>query len=134
MGTSNDRLMNAYRVEVVRSGQWWAIKVPQLEGVYSQCRRLDQVAQNAREAIGLMLNVDEREVGELEVVVTPPDNAATTLRRLEASSIAADEANRVAITARQEAIERLRAEGLPLRDIGQLVGISHQRVSQLLSE
>lgn len=134
MGHSNGRLMNAYRVEVVRSGQWWAIKVPQVEGVYSQCRRLDQVAQNAREAIALMLDVDEQQVGGLEVVVTPPDKAAATLRHLEASTVAADEASRVAAVARQEAIETLQAEGLPLRDIGELVGISHQRVSQLLSE
>ncbi len=46
---------------------------------------------------------------------------------------AGSEAARVAAATRREVAELLRAEGLPLRDVGALIGVSHQRVSQLLA-
>jgi len=67
------------------------------------------------------------------------ENASSTrgpgdlLGALEASVAAADEASRAALAARREIAELLRAEGLPLRDVGVLIGVSHQRVSQLLA-
>jgi len=133
MATSNPAPTKAHRVEVVRSGGWWAITVPALDGVFSQAKRLDQVEDRAREAISLMLDVDEDDVGDLDVVVTPPARVADLLGALEASVTAADEATRTAVAARREIAELLRAEGLPLRDVGVLIGVSHQRVSQLLA-
>jgi predicted RNase H-like HicB family nuclease len=133
MATSNAAPTRVRRVEVVRSGGWWAITVPALDGVFSQAKRLDQVEARAREAISLMLDVDEDDVGDLDVVVTPPARVADLLGALEASVVAADEATRAAVAARREIAEQLRAEGLPLRDIGELIGVSHQRVSQLLA-
>ena len=133
MATSNAAPTQAQRVEVVRSGGWWAITVPALDGVFSQAKRLDQVEDRAREAISLMLDVDEDDVGDLDVVVTPPARVADLLGALEASVTAADEATRTAVAARREIAELLRAEGLPLRDVGVLIGVSHQRVSQLLA-
>jgi predicted RNase H-like HicB family nuclease len=122
-----------HRVEVTRSGGWWAITVPALDGVFSQAKRLDQVEDSAREAISLMLDIDENDVGALDIIVTPPARAAEMLRALEVSVAAADEATRVAVATRREVAEVLRAEGLPLRDVGELIGVSHQRVSQLLA-
>jgi predicted RNase H-like HicB family nuclease len=118
---------------VTRSGRWWAITVPALDGVFSQAKRLDQVEDSAREAISLMLDIDENDVGPLDIIVTPPARAAELLRSLEVSVAAADEATRVAAATRREVAEVLRAEGLPLRDVGELIGVSHQRVSQLLA-
>lgn len=122
-----------YRVDAIRSGGWWAITVPSLDGVFSQAKRLDQVENSAREAISLMLDIDENDVGALDIVVTPPARAAELLRALEVSVAAADEATRLAAATRREVAELLRAEGLPLRDVGELIGVSHQRVSQLLA-
>ena len=56
-------------VEVVRSGEWWAITVPSLRGVFSQARHLDEVPVAAREAIALMLDVDPADVGPIDVHV-----------------------------------------------------------------
>lgn len=58
-----------YRVDVVQSGEWWAITVPSLRGVFSQARHLDEVSSAAREAIALMLDVDPAEVGPIDVHV-----------------------------------------------------------------
>ncbi len=133
MVTDETALRNGYRVDVVRSGAWWAITVPALDGVFSQAKRLDQVEDSAREAISLMLDVDEGDVGALDVVVTPPAGIADLLEALEVSTAAANEAVRRATHTRREVAELLRAEGLPLRDVGALIGVSHQRVSQLLA-
>ncbi len=58
-----------HRVEVVQSGEWWAIAVPSLRGVFSQARQLDEVPVAAREAIALMLDVDPADVGPIDVHV-----------------------------------------------------------------
>ncbi len=49
--------MTVYNVNVQRSGQWWAISVPQLRGVFSQSRRRGDVEAMARDAIALYLDV-----------------------------------------------------------------------------
>lgn len=58
-----------HRVDAVRSGEWWAITVPSLRGVFSQARHLDEVPAAAREAIALMLEVDPADVGPIDVHV-----------------------------------------------------------------
>lgn len=122
-----------YRVEAVRSGDWWAITVPELTGVFSQAKRLDQVESRAREAIAMMLDIDEIVVGHLEIHVTPPGTTKELLETLKTTVTAAAEAETKAAQVRQEAALALRAEGLPLRDVGRLLGVSHQRVHQLLT-
>ena len=122
----------SHRVQVVRSGNWWAITVPELDGVFSQARRLDQVEARAREAIALFLDVEEDEVGELDVVVVPPDTVAALLGEMQESEATATEASERAATLRRQVAQQLRADGFPVRDIGRLTGISHQRVSQIL--
>ncbi|MFJ6132187.1 hypothetical protein [Janibacter terrae] len=48
--------------EVVRSGHWWAIEVPQVPGVFTQAKRLDQVAGVVADAVATMTGVDADEV------------------------------------------------------------------------
>ena len=130
---TNDRVARSYRVEAVRSGDWWSITVPELSGVFSQAKRLDQVERSAREAIAMMLDIDEAKVGALEVDVTPPATVVELLKRLHDFVATANEATDAAAAARREAAQLLREEGLPIRDVGELIGVSHQRVSQILA-
>lgn len=123
----------AYRVEVVRSGNRWAITVPELDGVFSQAKRLAQIESAAREAIAMMLDLDEADVGDLDVHVAPPANVADLLTALSSSVTAAAEANEEASRLRREAARALHDQGLPIRDVGALVGVSHQCVHQLLA-
>ena len=44
---THDNAAHSYRVEAVRSGDWWSITVPELSGVFSQAKRLDQVERSA---------------------------------------------------------------------------------------
>ena len=64
-----DVTASRHRVEVVRHGEWWAITVPSLRGVFSQARHLDEVPAAAREAIAMMLNIDPADVGPIDVHV-----------------------------------------------------------------
>ncbi|MDZ5447780.1 hypothetical protein U2F26_34610 [Micromonospora sp. 4G57] len=115
-----------YTVRCARSGAWWAITVPEIKGVFSQARRLDQVEGMAREAIALMLDVDPHSFDvdvqpDLPEEVTRARKARSALRKAEES---ADEATVTAARA-------LLAKGYTVRDAGALLGISPQRVSQL---
>ena len=121
-------------VEVTRSGGWWAISVPDLPGVFSQCRRLDQVDEYVREAIALMLDVDESELGTIDVTVTSPPEIAELVETVQQAEHTARGAAEAAARARKEAAQTLLHQGYPMRDIGRMIGISHQRVSQILNE
>ena len=54
------------------------------------------------------------------------------LKRLHDFVATANEATDAA-AARREVAQLLREEGLPIRDVGELIGVSHQRVSQILA-
>ena len=67
------------RVDVVRSGEWWAITAPSLRGVFSRARHVDEVPAVAREAIAMMLDVDPADVGPIDVRVQPQQGGAESL-------------------------------------------------------
>lgn len=122
-----------YTAEVERSGRWWAIIVPELPGVFSQSRTLSGVEPMVREAIGLFLDVDDNAFDVtikqlLDPATEDAIHAADTARRE-----AADRQREASATARAAA-QALRRLGLPQRDIGRLMELSHQRVAQLLAE
>jgi hypothetical protein len=123
----------SYRAVATRSGDWWAVTIPELPGAFSQCKRLDQVQAMAREIIALMLDCDPADVGDVEVDVHLPDQLADDLAALRRSERLADDARQAATHAQRRAAEQLRAAGLSVRDIGRLLGVSHQRVSQILA-
>jgi bifunctional DNA-binding transcriptional regulator/antitoxin component of YhaV-PrlF toxin-antitoxin module/predicted RNase H-like HicB family nuclease len=50
---------NTYKLIATREGGWWSIEVPEIPGVFSQARRLDQAEETARDGIALMLEVPE---------------------------------------------------------------------------
>lgn len=115
-----------------RSGRWWAITVPELDGVFSQARRLDGVERMARDAIGLMLGVEPASF-DIDVVQDLDPLTQDELEDLRAVREAAAALQRRANGRTREFVVDLHRSGYPLRDIAQLVGISHQRVAQLLA-
>jgi predicted RNase H-like HicB family nuclease len=121
-----------YRVTAARSGRWWAIEVPELRGVHSQARRLDQVEFIARAAIALMLDLPEdafdltiepdlTSLGALQAAIEE------ALQAREAAELAQDRAS----TAMRHAVGEIRSSGYTSRDAGMLLGVSNQRISQI---
>lgn len=50
-----------------RSGDWWAIEIPEVPGVFTQARRLDHVAAMAADAVAVTTGANP---DAIEVAVT----------------------------------------------------------------
>jgi|BarGraNGADG00212_1021973.scaffolds.fasta_scaffold03244_4 hypothetical protein len=115
-----------------RTGDWWAVEVPDVAGgLHTQTRRLDQVASAVADAVALVAGVPP---GTIVVDVTPK-LPARDAELIDAARAASQEAARAAERASRlsrQAVERLRSEGMTVRDVGGLLGVSPQRVSQLV--
>jgi predicted RNase H-like HicB family nuclease len=125
--------MRTFEAVARRSGGWWAIEVPELPGVFTQARRIDGAAAMAREAIALFLDVP---TADLEVRLRPelPDELRGSVDAARTQRDQAERPQREASTALRSSARQLAAEGLTTRDIGALLGLTHQRIAQLLRE
>jgi hypothetical protein len=118
-------------VEARRVGDWWAIDVPEVPRIHTQARRLAQVEGMARDAIALLLDVPE---DSFDVVVRPvlPERLKVDVERVRRLRDEAEAKQREATAASTKAVIDLSSKArLTVRDIGQILGMSHQRVDQL---
>lgn len=124
--------MSAYRVVARRAGDWWALEVPDLPGVFSQAKRLEKADEAAREAIAIMLDV---EPDTITVTIEPELRADErhALKEVEQARQARKDAEDQERLAMQRAASTL-TRHLSQRDAGRVLGLSFQRVSQLLQE
>ena len=121
-----------YRVVIGRdeSGAWIA-RVPSIRGCHSHGRTLDQARRRLREALDLW--VDDAATAELIERIHLPLGARTAINRSHAARRHAKRERDRAQLATKAAAETLVEEiGLGLRDAGELLEISHQRVQQLV--
>lgn len=122
--------MTTYRVTAERTpGGWWALEAPEV-GAVSQARRLDQVADEMREAIAFLADVPEESV-EVDVVPLIPDDAREAMEHAAKLREDMQRANREAAQESRRAAHVLAKAKFPVRDIGRVMGISHQRAAQL---
>jgi ribosomal protein L14E/L6E/L27E len=126
-----------YVARCVRSGNWWGVEIIDDQGVhvkggYTQARRLDQVDAMVREVISLLLDVPEDSFD----VKLAPQLSADVQREVEdarARRQQAEQAQQEAINAASRAAADLvKREHLTIRDAGLILGLSHQRIDQLL--
>lgn len=121
-----------YTALAERSGDWWAIEVPEVRGVRTQAKRLDRAEYMARDAIALMLDVP---ADSFDVEVHPhlSAEAEDAVRCLSKARDELEEARRNFVHAGREAARALvQGMGLTVRDAGRILHVSHQRVDQLL--
>lgn len=118
-----------YTVVAERADGWWAIRVPDVRGAHSQARRLEQLPEMARDAIAAVLDVD---ANSFELRLEPQLGlAAATWESLAEARRAAEEAQARLRQVAADAAAELLSSGLSMRDAGELLGISHQRVAQI---
>jgi len=120
-----------YAVDVEREPGWWIVRVPDLDDLTTQARRLADVEHNAREAIAAWLDVDLDTI-EVSPVIHPPEDVVADLHRSKEMLDEAAAKQKEAAVLAGMAIHRLIDDlGLTLREAGRVVGLSHQRVAQL---
>jgi hypothetical protein len=125
--------MKRYTVRARRIGSWWALDVEGLRGVHTQVRRIDQADEIARDAIAGVLEISP---DSFEIVVAPEVPAAlrTMVDQATKARSQAAQAQDAAAQLTRDAARRLVDEGLTVRDAGVLLGVSHQRIAQLVRE
>jgi predicted RNase H-like HicB family nuclease len=119
--------------KVTRSGDWWAVEVPEVPGVFTQAKRLDQVEAMVRDAVATMLDTTEEIVVAIEPATTSPalKKVAKAIRLMKAAREAETQASQFTL----EVVSALRIEEhLTVRDVGVLLDVSPQRVSQIMAK
>ena len=122
--------MTTYRVhyEIDEAGYWFA-RVEGVQGCHTQGRSLETARERIREALDLC--VDNAKDATLDEVFKP---ARAVTRKAKAARERAEKAQDEAQTLMRDAVMQLLDSKLSYRDMAVLLGISHQRVSQLAKE
>jgi hypothetical protein len=125
--------MSTYRAKVTRDGKWWMIAIPDIDGL-TQARRLSEVPTMASEYIAaatgeeldsfaLMIEFDT--VGAVEGI-------NQTLEKIRKDRELAATLQREATALAEHLAKDLASQGVPLRDVGAILEVSHQRAQQLV--
>jgi DNA-binding NarL/FixJ family response regulator len=122
-----------YTSHAHREGSWWVVQNDQHPGAISQVKRLDLAADAQREAIAFVAGIDQVDVvvvirAELEPALARSLEEATALR----AEAEVKEAR--ALSLRRAIALSLKDDGMTLRDIAVVLGVSYQRVHQLVHD
>jgi hypothetical protein len=125
-------MTDLYEYEIHQEGRSWVVRIPAL-GLTTQARNLRETDRMAKSIIGLHLDRDPTsfEVRRSNIIGLPGTVAEDVKRAVEERGrLAAAQA--ASVSATTKAAAELIEIGVPLRDAGYLLGISHQRVAQLI--
>lgn len=121
-------MSTTYAASAERSGDWWAVTIDEVAGgIHTQGRTLREARRMAADAIAAVMDVP---IDDVRVDLT----VAGTARQLKALERARQEARKASRTegeALTAAVAALLATGMSQRDAGEILGLSHQRISQV---
>jgi hypothetical protein len=127
----NKHAVKTYDVEIFREGRWWIAVVPGVRGAVGQYTRLSQIEADMREGLAFVLDTPEDKF-DIAVTVKLEPASQRAVDGLAVAEARLAEALEARDAARFKAIETL--SYLADRDVGELMGISYQRVAQLRAE
>lgn len=110
-----------------RSEGWWAIEVPEIPGLFTQTRRLDQVDKMVRDAAKML----DYEIDEIDIRPKLSEEDERMLKELLDARSEANEAREKASHLTRQTIDVFRKKGMTVRDIAGMIGVTPQRVSSL---
>jgi predicted RNase H-like HicB family nuclease len=124
--------MNTYKAVFERDeGGAWLARIPSIRGCHTYGRTLEQARARLREALGLWIAKPEQAVLDEEIRL--PADLRVAIRRSRRTRQRAEREREHAQNETRAAAKALLGEGVSLRDAGELLGLSHQRVQQLVT-
>ena len=125
--------MNTYEAHVTRDGKWWMIYVPAVDGL-TQARRISDVTRMAKELIAVTLDVPLSTVDvHVASLVVDGVDVLERARQVRAAREQAAKLESEAVDGAAALAHELADEGVPVRDIGEVLGVSYQRAHQLVT-
>jgi len=124
--------VTTYRVIATQEERFWLLSVPELD-VVTQARTLDRAEATVRDLIAVWLDVPADSFA-VEVEPRLDDEWTKLLRETRDARTTADKASARASEMLRTSVTTLHDAGLSAREVGSLVGISYQRVQQVLAK
>ncbi|MGB3414248.1 MAG: hypothetical protein WBA28_05985 [Microbacteriaceae bacterium] len=121
--------MKTYDIKTQRDGKFWFIEIPELDGA-TQAKRLNDVEEMARDYIAAV--TDETDF-LIHVKILVPEAIQNLLDLSSQHRQESERLNAKAAEEYRQAATKLKDDGLTVREIGQVLDISHQRAQQLIS-
>jgi len=119
------------RLEREKDGRW-TVELEEEPRVHTWGKTVDQALARMREAAALWFQTDEHRIDLVPRPVLPKATSRTVERARQARE-EARRADRIAVEQTRKAAAVLTSRGISMRDTAAILGISHQRVHQLLS-
>jgi predicted RNase H-like HicB family nuclease len=122
-----------FRVQYTRDESgWWQAAVPDVQGCHTQGRTIEEARRRIRQALELF--IDNAKNVTLTDDVRMPKRVADVVKRYRAARQRAEREQQQASATARRAVKALAGGRLHLsrRDAGEVLGISAQRVQQLL--
>ena len=122
------------KIHAERTQDGWCAEVPGPEGFTVNARRLDQCKDMVVERIKTLAE-QKGDLAVCDIVIKVEAELPGIICDLEAAKVKMLEAQKLQEEASSEiraVVSRMRDEGLTMRDIAVLLGVSPQRVAQLI--
>ncbi|WP_129360330.1 hypothetical protein [Rothia uropygioeca] len=123
--------MTAYKVLAQRSGRYWHLEVDGLSQG-TQARNLTEAEVMVKELISILTGQDLDQV-RVEITVRVPEQIREAQEEANKYRAEAEHASTLAAAKSREAARLMREQGMTLKDIGQVLHVSHQRAGQLVA-
>ena len=118
--------MNTYTAQLEQEGDGrWTVELEEEPRVHTWGKTVDQALTRMKEAAAMWFDTDEASIDLVPRPVLPK----AAVRTVEQARVA----DRVAIEQTRKAAVTLTGRGISMRDVAAILGISHQRVHQLLT-
>ena len=123
--------VKTYHAEVTRDGRFWLIRIPEI-GRSTQALHYKDVPTMASELTEIMDGIGSEDY-DLRLKVKLPSSVEDHLARAEVPREESDRKKAEAAAESRAAVRELLAEGLSQREAGEVLGLSFQRVNQLVN-
>jgi hypothetical protein len=124
--------VTTYSVKAERADSVWLVHVTEIERT-TQARTVAEIEPMARDLVAVMRDVEPGSF-ELDLEIELPGTVRAHLDAVEQARADEAQARRRGAAELRAAAAELKSAKLTVRDVGALLGVSHQRASQLTAE